>query len=453
MVAFASYLFMVPAAIFAQLEYIPDVRVEIADSRNIPGVFIFNTIDNHVRFGAPSRYPSTVQIIHPLRPFPPIFFANIPLEGMDTGLFQDARFHPAAGTFSFFRKSGKTGGAYYVSDTGFVIRDTFAANGRIDGHAFEINAQGEYLYMTVTDTVLNLAAFCGNASDTAVTVLTQLIQIADKKGRVVFTWNPLMHLPFSDTYLPCYDIQATGSMEKGWNWSHANSLRFALDGNILYSFRHLGAGKINRHTGRVMWKLGGKTPTIPVPQGGEYYDQHDFHETAPGVYSIFSCGDEDHPSRAILYRIDEHTFTAEIMKIVTPSAAVYTLGTGNYEISDDGLCVFSYGRYACMEERQRLFEISDTSGRLLAAYSAPCLNSSFQVHRIQHWVPAQPGIINDSGTLSLSGSHAAVCWYEIDGSRAVHLGNGGTFRPVKKGVYVATAPKGFGWIVSKPYNF
>jgi hypothetical protein len=73
------------------------------------------------------------------------------------------------------------------------------------------------------------------------------------------------------------------------NWSHLNSVRFANDGNIIYSYRHIGLGEINVKTGEIMWKLGGKDieKSISLPDSARYYLQHDFSQGEDGLYYVF----------------------------------------------------------------------------------------------------------------------------------------------------------------------
>jgi len=282
-------LSLLPAFARAQLEYVPPIHVTISDTEKLNGVLLLNTRDFHLRFGAPNHYPSTLQIIEPLRPWPPLFFANIYPELKDTegNLLQDFRFQQEVKQLTFYMSvtsPENSFSAYFFCDTHFVCLDTFTGtNMNIDGHDLRTNSKGERLFMTVVDTLIDISGYSGKRADTAALVTIQKIQVSDSHGTLLFSWNPLEHIPISDYQ----KHQEQNIFTKGWDWSHGNSVSFTHDGNIIYSFRRLGVGKINRQTGKLLWKLGGKTPTLSFPEGSEFYRQHDFREIAPGISRCF----------------------------------------------------------------------------------------------------------------------------------------------------------------------
>lgn len=446
--------FLQPGLAHAQLEYVPPIHVAVYDTGRLHGILLLDTRDFHLRFGAPNHYPSTLQIIEPLRPWPPIFFANISPELKDTegNLLQDFRYQEQIRQLTFFIsiKSPKHSyTAYLFSDTHFVCLDTFAdANKNIDGHDLRINAKGERLFMSVMDTLFDISGYSGKQSDTSALVTTQKIQISNSLGMLLFSWNPLEHIPISDHQ----QHHEQNMFTRGWDWSHGNSVSFTHDGNIIYSFRRLGVGKINRQTGKLLWKLGGKTPTLSLPEGGEFYRQHDFREIAPGIYSVLSNGDSLHPCRGIIYRIDEYSGKVTVIHTVEPQPPVFSLSLGSYQVSESNY-VLNYGRYHSLDDRHSIFQMGDTSGKIYAVFSSPSLNFAYQVQHVTAWKPVRPEIINAAGTFRVRGAHTAVMWYKIDGSAAIRVSDAPEFKPREKGTYVATIKKGFGWLVSKPLMF
>jgi len=447
----------------AQLEYLAPVHCRIYDAEKINGILLLTTRDNHSRYGAPNHYPSSLQIVDPLHPFPPIFFANaLPADenAEERGIYQDFRFQETVRQLSFFfgisDKQGESVSTYYICDTNFSVVDTFRGRkGSVTGHGFEINARGECLYFANEDTVLNISAFSRNPGDTAVLVAYQLIEILDRRDSLLFSWNPLEHLPLTDTYANPHEVSERNPLVKGWNWSRATSVSFTHDGSIVYSYRHIGIGKINRQTGKLLWKLGGKTPTIPLPENGAYFRQHDFREmTPPDTYSLFSNGNEETPCRVIIYHIHEQTGKAGIVKIIQPEQPVFSTHGGNFETYEDGSYLVNYGNTLSLDDWQKCFELCDNQGRKKAEYYLPCQNHSFQVHLVKTWRPAQPVILNNSGILKLSGTSSSVSWYRLEGDgKAIHLSDEAAFRPSAKGTYVAASKRGFGWLVSQPYVY
>lgn len=444
----------------AQLEFVPPIIAQIKNPQNLDGLLLLDTRDFHFMHGAPPLYPSTVQIIDPLHPWPPIFFANIKPGGegpSGNGLFQNFRFHEAVRQLSLFlfdASAKNPSGIVIICDTSFMIRDTVGHHGfSLGGHEFQINSKGERLYMVVQDTVLNLARYTLNPADTAMQVTSQVIEISNRQNATVFRWNPLEHLPVTDSYRPFDDFD-NYAFTKGWDWQHGNSLGFTHDGNIIYSFKYAGVGKISRATGKIIWKLGGKTPTIPVPAGGEYYFQHDFREMAPGIFTLFSNGDKKkHACRAITYRIDEQRSVSELVRIYEPDVPVFSVGFGNYQADENGMSLFNYGRYATPDEWQKIFEIADSDGHLHAEYYSPSLNFAYRVQHVRSWKLQRPEIVCDSGTLKINRASSQVMWYRMDGDTAVRAGEGLNWQPDRPGRYLAACRAGFGWLVTSTCDY
>lgn len=457
----ALFLCCVCLKSFGQLEHIPRVQSEIMDSANLRGIVLITTRDNHSRWGAPNHYTSSLQIIDPLQPWPPLFFSNIKVSKTDigtNGFFQDLRFQEEARQLTFFQASpDKKGGnrsMYFICDTNFAVIDSFrGSKGYITGHGFQINSKGERLYFANEDTVLDLSKFSGIAADSAVLVDIQLIEILDKNDSLVFSWNPLDHIPLSDTYVKLHEIGERDQLNKGWNWSRATSVRFTRDGNIIYSYRYIGVGKINRQTGQLIWKLGGKSPTIMVPENGKYYRQHDFQEIAPDTYSVFSNGNDENPCKVIIYKVNEKESKANVTRTIQPSPPVFSSHGGNYQVLDSGMYLLNYGNDISFGDWHPIFEFADTAGKVYAKYYLPCMNHTFQAHFVKSWKPVRPEVFNESGLLKVNGTSGSVSWYELKDSALIYLGESPTWKPERTGTYLATTKAGFGWLVSRPFFF
>lgn len=446
---------------YAQLEYVPKVSVEIKDSSRLNGYLLLTSKDFHVRHGAPNHNPSTLQVVDPKEPWPPVFIATLDPKFKDVEgyVFQDFRFQHAVRQFSLLIGAHPGAGypsRYYTADTNFNIIDTvFGSTNKVDGHALVVNAKGERLYFTFVDTVLDISEYSKYPGDTAVRATIEVIEIIDRNGTLIWQWNPLHHIPIAESYQKFHDPSAYNPGSKGWDWAHGNSLSFSADGNILYSYRVLGVGKINRATGALMWKFGGKNPDIKMPKGGEYYLQHDFQEIAPGKYSLYSNGDEDHPhSRAIVYSIDEAGKSAATARVIEPATSLFSLSMGSYSLSESGLGVLNYGRYSTLETQQPAFEIVNEQNAVQAVYSMPQLVFPYRVELVESWKPrTRPQIFREEGMLKVSGFNSSVKWFEAKDGNVSLLSEQFNFLPAHNGTYIAITQAGFGWLVTPPYAF
>src|SRR5688572_21118054 len=103
---FVSFFSVLSYKVSAQLEFVPPITGEIRNSQNLNGVFLLDTRDFHVQYGAHNFYPSGLQMIDPLNPWPPIFFVNAEPGGkglMGNGLYQNFHFHNSINKLTFYK--------------------------------------------------------------------------------------------------------------------------------------------------------------------------------------------------------------------------------------------------------------------------------------------------------------------------------------------------------------
>src|SRR6185295_15203514 len=87
---------------------------------------------------------------------------------------------------------------------------------------------------------------------TKATVTGNLVQELDASKNVVFQWR-------SFDYFQITDATHENLLTSPIDYVHANALELDNDGNILLSSRHLDEiTKINRMTGAIIWRWGGK---------------------------------------------------------------------------------------------------------------------------------------------------------------------------------------------------
>jgi hypothetical protein len=167
-----------------------------------------------------------------------------------------------------------------IVDTAYrEVAQVQAANGRnIDAHEFKVTPQGTALFTCYPETVtVDLSPIGGPVDGTALESVIQEIDI--RSGRLLLEWRSLEHIPVSDTYqrpaLPC-------------DYLHANSIDIAPDGNLLVSARSTWAlYKIERRTGRVMWRLGGKSSDFQLGPDARFAWQHDAQYPTHSTITLF----------------------------------------------------------------------------------------------------------------------------------------------------------------------
>ena len=154
----------------------------------------------------------------------------------------------------------------------FALDDTYtqvatyqAGNGYpTDIHELQILENGNALLMIYDFEIIDNRGIAPNGRPT-VTVEALVIQELDPAGRVLLQWHSLHYLPVTDSE----DRYLNG--REPIDYAHGNSIEEDIDGNLLISSRHLNEiTKIDRHTGAIIWRLGGKgnRASVDLSQGG-----------------------------------------------------------------------------------------------------------------------------------------------------------------------------------------
>ncbi len=200
-----------------------------------------------------------------------------------------------------------------------VLKTISAGNGlSADLHEFTLTPRGTALITAEYPVVVNATAIHGSPTEVVLDSVAQEIDI--RTGLVLFQWDSLDHVGLGAGYtkLPTGHI-ANGS----WNpfdYFHINSVGLDAEGNVLISSRNAWAVyKVNRHTGAVIWTLGGKHSSFTLGAGASFAFQHDVRVRAAGDQIITMFDDGGGPpyvhsqSRALELRLNLKKKTATVV--------------------------------------------------------------------------------------------------------------------------------------------
>ena len=265
----------------------------------------------------------------------------LPRENANNSMF---RYWPDFNKFSLYITEG--GNNYYVVfDSLFNPIDTISNSTGIekDGHEFVILANGNYLFAGAKfDTVdLSMDSIAGGLGNANTPLVGFVVEEFDASGNLLVLWNSNDHLDpldFIDTYP--YNPNK-------FDYCHGNAIEKTADGNYLISFRHLDAiYKVNRNTGNVLWKLGGKSSSFSFINDYGFSGQHDIRELANGDISLFDNGNSGpapKKSRALIYSLDTTNYTARLQWNFNNSPSQYSRAMGNHHISPAKFHLVNYG--------------------------------------------------------------------------------------------------------------
>ncbi|NUN70864.1 MAG: aryl-sulfate sulfotransferase [Bacteroidetes bacterium] len=216
----------------------------------------------------------------------------------------------------------------YEMDSSYtVLREITAKNGQgTDEHELQILPNGNVLLISLDYRTIDMSAIVPGGK-TNVTVVGNNVQEIDPAGNVVFEWKCWDHMKISDAVRENLTAQTI-------DFVHMNAIELDLDGNILISSRHQSEiTKIDRKTGRVMWRFGGKNNQFTYlndPLGGPSY-QHDIRVLPNGNYTMLDNGNFHSPSltRAVEYSLDTAARTAQLVWQYRHVPDRYTWWMGN----------------------------------------------------------------------------------------------------------------------------
>jgi hypothetical protein len=177
--------------------------------------------------------------------------------------------------------------------------------------------------------------------------IAQEVDIETKK--VLFEWHSLEHVGIEESYVaPPQDPYFA------YDYFHINSIDIDQDGNLIFSARNTwSVYKIDRATGEVMWRLGGKNSDFQMGEGTRTAFQHDARRHEGGTITIFDNG--AHPqvheeSRAILVELDEQKMSATLVRAYSPPQKLISTSQGNAQLLPEGNVFVGWGSQPFISE-------------------------------------------------------------------------------------------------------
>lgn len=463
----------------AQLNKIPrlwvDFRGTAADSAALSQMlFLLNTKDfAQIRSAARNTpQPTNIQCVNPLYPSIPKWF----IQGSDTNFFKTPQgtyltdFYTCANinpnnTFSYIQfETNNTGN---TCDTQIISIDKANLNIRnvlhsydihipgvntlvIDGHDYQVDAHGNQLLPVLIDTVINTSCLPGgHANDTA---SIGWIVLLDSNNNLLWAWNPLSH-----GYSICEDRYIARSPNGKLDWSHCNSARFGINGNIQVSFRQVGVFEFNPISGSIVFKLGGLDTLnpvyIPIPDTANYYYQHDLMQIDSLHYSVYSDGKgTTHTLEGQTYYINTDSMLARLEERVKPLTTETSIVMGSfrktttapfapqpYSILNHGVTSQDYygtGTY------NQVADIENPAGNIIAELDGPVLQAPYRIEQTDWHIHNRPNLfINGNELADTTPNLSGYRWYLVADTALmlVDSTSGNHFMPTIPGIYCMEA--------------
>ncbi len=282
--------------------------------------------------------------------------------------------------------NGPSGTDYIYNDRYQQIATVRAGNGDATNfHEFLITPWNTALILADTVTTANLTSIGGPADQRVIDGLVQEIDI--RTGRVLFQWDSAAHVPYADSYVP-----RPSSPSTPWDWFHINAVHLDTDGNLLVGSRNTWTiFKVNRHTGQIMWQLGGRHSSFTLRAApGQVLDreekifawQHDPEAIGGGEYTFFddeSGGNLLRSSRVVTVRLDLATRVATLVKSDDQPEGRVAQVMGNAQTTPGGDLFVGWGALPYISE-------FSPSGKLLLNAKLPAGVSTYRAYLLP-WHP------------------------------------------------------------------
>ena len=298
-----------------------------------------------------------------------------PLAGKVTTNFQvqSYRGSPVLTWWEGLIEYGHGVGEYVIADASYrTIRRVQAAGGlRGDLHEFVITPRDTALLTSYVIRDADLSSVGGSRKGTIQDAIFQEIDLAT--GRLLLEWHSLDHVPLEESYAP---VEA-----ENWDFFHINSVDLDGDGNLLISSRSMQTVYKLDRSGKILWRLGGKSNDFAIGPGAHFAWQHDARRQPDGTLTIFDNGATpavEKLSRGLILELDEQAMTATLLRQYT-HPKILSGSQGSMQLLGNGNVFVGWGEVPHVSE-------FDYSGRML--FDA-VLGEKYQSYRAFTGLPAQ----------------------------------------------------------------
>ena len=231
-------------------------------------------------------------------------------------------------------------GTYVIADTSYApIAHVQAGNGHQgDLHEFLLTDRGTVLLTSYVITTHDLRSVGGAADGLIQDALFQEIELAS--GKVLLEWHSLDHIALDESYYPVGDR---------WDYVHLNSIDVDLDQNLLISSRSTHTlYKIQRESGEIMWRMGGKHSDFAIASDAAFAWQHDARRQADGSITLFDNNNAS--SRALALNIDETHRRVTLRRAYTRPGGLWSDSQGNVQVLPNGNVFVGWGAQPYVSE-------------------------------------------------------------------------------------------------------
>ena len=239
--------------------------------------------------------------------------------------------------------AGHGEGEYVIFDSSYrEVRRVKPGNGYNKGdlHEFSITPQDTALLTIYDEARTDLSPIGGQKDGPVWDGIAQELDL--ETGEVLFEWHSLDHVGVGESYRGPEE-----DPEEPVDYFHINSIEVEPDDNFLIDAKGTYAVyKVDRKSGEILWRLGGKRSDFEMGEGTRTVSQHDARRQEDGTITIFDNGapPEVHDqSRGIVVDLDEDAMKATLVREYTHPEKPLATSQGNLQVLSNGNVFIGWG--------------------------------------------------------------------------------------------------------------
>jgi hypothetical protein len=230
------------------------------------------------------------------------------------------------------------GTSYLADDTYRTIEPIKAGDGlQADLHELTLTTAGTALITAYETRAADLSSLGGPKAGKLFVGHAQEIDL--KTGKVLLDWDSTKYVDLAESY------ELTSQHGGAYDYFHINSIAEMDDGNLLISGRNTWAlYKIDRSSGDILWRLGGKKSDFKVDRAAEFYWQHHARAVGTDVITLFdNAVRKEKQSRGLVLSVDTKAMRVSMKNQYLHPTRLDSTALGSVELESDGRVFVGWG--------------------------------------------------------------------------------------------------------------
>lgn len=330
--------------------------------------------------------------------------------------------------------SSEPGSCYYILDQSYAVIQTVSAQKGFtsDIHEFLLTPRNTALLLSTKTIPMDLTPYGGPKNGYVQDFAIQEIDLATNE--LLFFWDALDHIPLTDSYVAASDATMSSNI---WDAYHLNSIGLTDTVNdILVSSRSTWTiYRINKPTGNIIWRLGGKQSSFAIGAGASFSWQHDARFLPNNRVSLFDDNSNgssttEPPSHGLILQLNLVNMTADVHRTYFHDPNISVASQGNLQSLANGNKFIGWGQSQYYSEFKGPGNTeANPSVNFLYDAQMPITNYTYRAYK-NHWVgrpfyPPSIGILISNGQktvyASWNGSTETVQWQVFAGPKTKKL--------------------------------